>query len=169
MKPRKAATKQKYKRKAATAKNKYLNKRIAQWFDYINHNGELHFGTIGHSRYLKGTRLWLVTYDDGDSEDLNISEIRRVLELYTNNRQFDPAPPQQDATTNPLSIFTASPRNRESGDDSPHQDFEEVLFPPKSKEQDLKQGFHAGLSSAVQNMDPYTPQTKDARSNQTTT
>jgi hypothetical protein len=157
MKPRKAATKQKYKRKAATAKNKYLNKRIAQWFDYINHNGELHFGTIGHSRYLKGTRLWLVTYDDGDSEDLNISEIRRVLELYTNNRQFDlvrsPAPPQQDATTNPLSAFVASPRNRESGDDSPPQNY----------------GFHAGLSSAVQNMDPYTPQTKDARSNQTTT
>jgi hypothetical protein len=166
MKPRKAATKQKYKRKAATAKNKYLNKRIAKWFDCY---GELHFGTIDHSWYLNGTQLWHVKYEDGDSEDLNISEIRRVLELYTNNRQFDPAPPQQDATTNPLSIFTASPRNRESGDDSPHQDFEEVLFASKSKEQDLKQGFHAGLSSAVQNMDPYTPQTKDARSNQTTT
>ena len=154
MKPRKAATKQKYKRKAATAKNKYLNKRIAKWFDCY---GELHFGTIDHSWYLNGTQLWHVKYEDGDSEDLNISEIRRVLELYTNNRQFDlvrsPAPPQQDATTNPLSIFTASPRNRESGDDSPPQNY----------------GFHAGLSSAVQNMDPYTPQTKDARSNQTTT
>jgi hypothetical protein len=78
-------------RKEEDDPRKYVGQRIAKYFDDPTEEDPDHqviyFGTI--DRYSKNNSLWHITYDDGDEEEFDFSEVRASLLLYGKNKVDD--------------------------------------------------------------------------------
>ena len=62
--------------------NKYIGQRVAKYF-YVRSskmNFQLYFGTI--DKFSKNSKLWHVSYDDGDEEEFDFSEISVSMFLW---------------------------------------------------------------------------------------
>ena len=79
------------KRFAETYPERYEKERIAKFFEISGENGEkdmaLFFGTV--TKYVPEQKWWHVQYDDGDNEDMSVTELLTHLELYETNKSSD--------------------------------------------------------------------------------
>ena len=63
------------KKKNKASKEDFLGKRISKKF-----HGKVYSGTV--QKFLHDDQFWVVNYDDGDTEEMDINDIYKGLDLH---------------------------------------------------------------------------------------
>jgi hypothetical protein len=83
----------KKRKKSGLNPSEYLGMRVAKWFNSDDAPElDIFFGTVDEVKTdpSDNKTWWHVTYDDDDSEDIDLKELKELLKLYEENKKNDP-------------------------------------------------------------------------------